>query len=103
MTEPIYSDPRVSVRQTKGRLQWNLPAASNGISMNPQAGRSGRADSTAIRAEDPLYPNTPYLSPSVIIASLSKDEMPPAWKERKKRSEKNGRLLQLRPVYLDIC
>lgn len=23
MTEPIYSDPRVSVRQTKGRLQWN--------------------------------------------------------------------------------
>lgn len=35
-----------------------LPAASNGISMNLQAGRSGGADSPAIRAEDPLYPNT---------------------------------------------
>lgn len=35
-----------------------LPAASNGISMNLRAGGSRRADSPAIRAEDPLYPNT---------------------------------------------
>ncbi len=62
-----------------------LPAASNGISMNPRAGGSGRADSPAIRAKDPLYPNTPRLSPSVIIASLSQGEMLPGWKEGKKQ------------------
>lgn len=51
MTEPIYSDPRVSVRQTKEGLQWNRsPGAYNGISMNPQAGGSRRVDSSAIRA-----------------------------------------------------
>ncbi|TNN80754.1 hypothetical protein EYF80_008988 [Liparis tanakae] len=54
-----------------------LPAAYNGISMNPRAGGSGRADSSAIRAEDPLYPNTPRLGPSIIIASLSQGETPP--------------------------
>lgn len=80
MTEPIYSDPRASVRQTKGRL----PAASNGISMNPQAGRSERADSPAIRAEDLLCPNTPCLGASVIIASLSQGETVPGWKKEKK-------------------
>ena len=36
-----------------------LPAASNGISMNLRAAGSGRADSPAIRAEDPLYPSAP--------------------------------------------
>lgn len=62
-----------------------LPAASNGISMNPRAGGSGRADSPAIRAKDPLYPNTPRLGPSVIIASLSQGETLPGWKEGKKQ------------------
>lgn len=79
-----------------------LPAASNGISTHPQAGRSRRADSPAIRAGDPLCPNTPRLGPSVIITSLSQGEMPPGWKEGGGGSGEKGRLLQLRPVYLDI-
>lgn len=63
MTEPISSDPRVSVSRPKEGGNESAPAASNGISMNLRASGSGCADSPAIRAAVPLRPNTTSLRP----------------------------------------
>lgn len=60
MTEPICSDPGVSVRQTKRRLQWNRsPQPLMESQWTSEAGGSARADSPAIRVEDPLYLQQP--------------------------------------------
>lgn len=90
MTEPIYSDPHVSVRQTKGRLQWNLPAASNGISMNPRAGRSERADSPTIRESRTRLPEHPLPQPICYYRFTLQGWNAASLKRGEKEAEKMG-------------
>lgn len=99
MTEPIYSDPRASVRQTKGRLQWNCsPQPLMESQWTPKPAGPREQTVPAIRAEDQLCPNTPRLGPSVIIASLSQGETAPGWKKGKKPPRKGGGYANL-----DLC
>lgn len=80
-----------------------LPTASNGISMNLRAGGSGRADSPAIRAGDPLYPNTTLPGPVCYYRLTLSGWNAARLKGGGKKQWRKGRLLRLRPMYLDIC
>lgn len=67
-----------------------LPAASNGISMNPQAGGSEGADSPAIRAEDLLCP-TPLASARLLLSLHSpRVRRQPTEREEKGSRERGG-------------
>lgn len=88
VTEPIYSDLALSVRQTKGKEacdETSSSAASNGISMNlGQPQRSGRETAPPLHQEGLLHPDARAARPLLLLHNL--------WvggekKKKEKRSE----------------
>lgn len=75
---------RCECQANERRLQWNRsPQPLMESQWTSEAGGSARADSPAIRVEDPLYlQQPPRLGLSVIIASLSRG-WNAAWSERR--------------------
>lgn len=103
MTEPIYSDPRVSVRKTKGRLQWNRCSQPLMESQwTPEL--VGPGEQTALLLEQgPALPKHPSPWPVCYYRFTPSGWNVARMKGGGKEQLEKGRLLQLRPVYLDIC